>query len=171
MTFTHINNPNARVWIYQADRNFTPQEAVEVNNLITGFVAQWTAHKEQVTGAGAILYNRFVVLMADESMVGVSGCSIDSSVHFIKTVGQKYGINFFDRLQLAYLKGEDVHTATALQLKQLEADGVITPETVVFNNMVATKAEFDTKWQIPYAGSPHQRLAANAVEVPEFLKL
>lgn len=171
MTFSNIVNPNSRVWIYQSDRNFTPAETEEINKLITGFVEQWTAHKEQVTGAGAVLHNRFVVLIADESMVGVSGCSIDSSVHFIKTLGQKYGLNFFDRLQLAYLNGEAVQTATALQFKQLEAEGIIKADTIVFNNLVTTKAEFDTKWQIPYAGSPHQRLAANAVEVPEFLKL
>lgn len=171
MSFSNIQNTSSKVWIYQADRNFTPAEAEEVNKLITNFVAQWTAHKEHVTGAGAILYHRFVVLMADESMVGVSGCSIDSSVHFIKTLGQKFNVNFFDRLQLAYLKNGVVETVTALQLKQLEADGVVTEETIVFNNLVTTKSEFDTKWQMPYANSPHQRLAANAVEVPEFLKL
>lgn len=47
-----------------------------------------------MTGDGFVMYNRFVVLMADESEVGVSGCSMDASVHFIKGLAAEFNTNF-----------------------------------------------------------------------------
>ncbi len=99
---------NARVWVYQSNRAFTAQEMAEIELRLKDFVNQWTSHKVGVEGDGAIIYNRFIVLMADEEKVKLGGCSIDSSVHFIKALERDYGLNFFDRWNIAYLQGDKV---------------------------------------------------------------
>ncbi len=158
-TLTNSLSPKSRVWIYQSTKEFTPEQAAAISEKITAFVNQWTAHKMEVTGAGGLLYNRFVVLMADESEVGVSGCSVDSSVNFIRQLGSGFNANFFDRWNIAYKKGNDVVSCSRDEFESLVATGDIKPETVVFNNLVQTKAEFETKWQVSYKDSWLQNLA------------
>lgn len=68
---------DSKVWIYQANRQLTLEEIGEMEQLIEGFVEKWEAHKQSVKGFGGIFYKRFIVLMADESVAEVSGCSID----------------------------------------------------------------------------------------------
>jgi len=54
----------------------------------TGSVTiSWTAHNNQLKAKGEIRYNRFLILIVDESQAGASGCSIDKSVPFYETAG------------------------------------------------------------------------------------
>ncbi len=150
----------SKVWVYQSSRKFTDAETLLINEKIKGFVNQWTAHKLEVTGDGALLYNRFVVLMADETEVGVSGCSVDSSVNFVRSLGSEFGVNFFDRWLIAYKKGEEVLSCPRAEFEQLVLSGEVHDETTVFNNLVQTKADFEAKWQIPYKQSWLKNLSA-----------
>ena len=140
----------AKVWIYQSSRKFTQGEAKTIRAKLHGFVSQWTSHKAGVVGDGALLFDLFVVLMADETQVGVSGCSVDSSVHFVKELGHEYRTNFFDRWHIAYKKGDEVIGSHRNDFEKLLESGEITDSTTVFNNLVHNKADFENKWQIPY---------------------
>ena len=42
-TFTELPD-SARIWIYQSNRNFTEEELKEINDLLTQFLTEWTAH-------------------------------------------------------------------------------------------------------------------------------
>lgn len=148
----------SRVWIYQSNRPFTADEADRVSHDIEAFVAEWTAHKLKVTAGGALLYNRFVVLAADEREVGVSGCSIDSSVHFIMGLGARYGVDFFDRFNVAYQVDGEVRSANRAGFEALVADGAITADTIVYNNLVETLADLRTKWEVPLKESWHSKV-------------
>ena len=153
-------SPNSKVWVYQSNRKFTEAEAIVIIEKIKQFVSQWTAHKMEVTGDGGLLYNRFIVLMADETNVGVSGCSVDSSVHFIRSIGHEFSVNFFDRWQIAYKSGEDVLSCTREEFETLVSTGIVQDETIVFNNLVHTKTDFENKWQLPYKNSWLKNLSA-----------
>ncbi|HLP49805.1 MAG TPA: hypothetical protein VK154_02915 [Chitinophagales bacterium] len=151
-----INNnmsPLSRVWIYQSNRVFTGSEAITIAEKIKNFVNQWTAHKMEVTGFGVLAYNRFIILAADETHVGVSGCSVDSSVKFIRELGNEYQVNFFDRWLIAYKAGEEVRSCSREDFEKLVQSGVVNNDTIVFNNLVQTKEELDTKWQVPFKNS------------------
>lgn len=148
----------SRVWIYQSNRAFTADEAAQVQRDIAAFVSGWTAHKLKVSAGGALLYNRFVVLAADEREVGVSGCSIDSSVHFIKELAAKFGVDFFDRFNVAYQVGGEVRSADRAGFEALVAEGTITADTIVYNNLIETLADLHTKWQVPFKDSWHSRV-------------
>jgi hypothetical protein len=147
-TFTHLP-AGSRVWIYQADRAFSATEAEAVNSAINQFVSQWLAHKAKVIGDGGLLYNRFVILVADEEKLQVSGCSIDSTVRFIKELGAKYNVNFFDRFYTCYWNNDQIEGADFDSFKSKLALGIISDDTVVFNNLVSTIDGLNTQWQVP----------------------
>lgn len=145
--------PHSKVWVYQSVNPFTETETKIISEKVKQFVRQWTAHKEQVTGDGFVLYNRFVILMADESIVGVSGCSMDASVHFIKELGLEFNTNFFDRWNIAYMENDKVLSCNRADFEKLVEFGKVNDDTIVFNNLVQTKRDFETSWKISYAKS------------------
>lgn len=151
-TFTHLP-AGSRVWIYQADRAFSATESEAISGAVTQFVSQWLAHKAKVIGDGGLLYDRFVVLVADEEKLQVSGCSIDSTVRFIKELGARYNVNFFDRFYTCYWNEGKVEGLDFEAFKAKVAEGKITDDTIVFNNLVSTIDGLKTQWQLPLAKS------------------
>ncbi len=150
LTPYHILPDSAKVWIYQANRSFTPEEVWDISDILENFVDKWQSHQRDVAGYGSLYYRRFLVLMADESKCDVSGCSIDSSVKLIRELEQAYDINFFDRMKVCYkITNELVGSFPLQQLSELMEKGKLTEQTIIFNNLVSTKKEFETQWEIP----------------------
>jgi hypothetical protein len=102
-------------------------------------------------------------LIVDETQAGASGCSIDKSVHFMKKVEQQFGINLFDRFNLAYRDGEQVLSLPRHDFEALLKEGKIDKQTIVFNNLVQNLAELHSKWEVPFKDSWHVQLFRDLV--------
>jgi len=156
-------SPQSRVWIYQSDRKLTDQEVQQIQPELDRFATNWTAHNNQLKAKAEIRYNRFFILIVDESQAGASGCSIDKSVHFMQQVQQHLGINLFDRFNLAYREGEEVLSLPRHDFEAKLKDGSINKETVVYNNLVQNLNELETKWEVPFKDSWHIQLFRDLV--------
>jgi len=146
-------DPGSRVWIYQSSRLFTVSEALQIEEMINQFAQNWLSHGIPVKGAAHLFFGKFVVLIADESATGVSGCSTDSSVRLIKEIEKIFGVNMFDRLALAFIDKDKVQILPMPQLKYAVEQGFITADTLFFNNVVLTKEELENNWIIPVKDS------------------
>ncbi len=146
-------HPASRVWIYQASRVFSLQEALEIEELLNEFATEWKSHGTPVKGAAYLFFGQFIVLMADETATGVSGCSTDSSVRLIKDIEQRFGVNMFDRITLAFIVKEKLQLLPLSQLQYAIDNGFIDNGTLYFNNLVQTKDELENKWIIPVKDS------------------
>jgi hypothetical protein len=153
----------SRVWVYQSDRKLTTDEAVQIQMQLDNFTRSWTAHNNQLMAKAEIRYNRFLILIVDESQAGASGCSIDKSVNFMKQLEQHFGISLFDRFNLAYRSGEEVVSVPRQQFEELLKGGQINTETIVFNNLVQNVTELQTKWEVPFKDSWHIQLFRDLV--------
>src|SRR6186997_1136860 len=109
-------NNNSRVWIYQCNRLFTLSEALEIEELLEEFTASWLSHGAVVTGYANLFFGQFIVIMADETATGVSGCSTDSSVRIIKEIEQKMHVQLFERQTLAFVVKEKIQLLPLSQL-------------------------------------------------------
>lgn len=154
---------HSRVWIYQADRKLSDTEVQQIQIAMDNFTRSWTAHNNQLLAKAEIRYNRFLILFVDESQAGASGCSIDKSVNFMKQVEEHFGINLFDRFNLAYRDGEEVISLPRHQFEDLIKQGKITKETIVYNNLAQTLTELQTKWEVPFKDSWHIQLFGDLV--------
>jgi len=139
----------SRVWIYQSSRLFSLSEALQIEDLLNDFVQRWNTHGVPVKGYANLLFGQFVVLIADETATGVSGCSTDSSVRVIKQIEQQFGVNMFDRQTLAFVVKDKVQLLPLAQLNYAATNGFINPDTLYINNLVATKEELLNNWMIP----------------------
>jgi hypothetical protein len=141
--------PTSKVWIYQSNRIFFMQEVLEMETLLQDFVKNWHSHGTPVKGYANLFFGRFIVIMADETATGVSGCSTDSSVRLIKTIEKTYNVNMFDRLLLCFYRNNKVEQIPLSQLQYGITNGLIKPTTLYFDNTVLTKADLETKWITP----------------------
>ena len=144
---------DSRVWIYQADRSCTDSEIKEIEKTLKGFAAEWSSHGDKVKGFAGILFGQFMVFMADETAMGVSGCSTDSSVRLVKSIEQQFDLQLFDRLKLAFIINDKTVIIDLNLLDQAIENDQVNDDTPYFNNNVLTKKEFLEKWIIPVKDS------------------
>ncbi|HVW94651.1 MAG TPA: hypothetical protein VHA56_01615 [Mucilaginibacter sp.] len=154
---------NSRVWVYQADRELSNDEVIQAQVLLDHFTTGWTAHNHQLKAKSEIRYNRFFILIVDESQAGASGCSIDKSVHFMQQLEERFGVTLFDRFNLAYRIEDKVLSAPRSLFEELLKSKTIHTDTIVFNNLVQNLAELNTNWEIPFKDSWHSRIFADLV--------
>lgn len=142
-------HPESRVWVYQSNRLFAMQEALAIEELLNQFTTEWKSHGVPVKGAAYLFFGQFIILIADETATGVSGCSTDSSVRMIKDIEQRFGVKMFDRTALAFVVKDKVQLLPLAQLQYAVDNGFISGDTLYFNNLVQTKEELETKWILP----------------------
>ncbi len=140
---------SSRVWIYQSSRLFFISEALQIEDLLNEFTAGWNSHGTPVKGYGNLFFGQFIVLMADETASGVSGCSTDSSVRLIKQIEQLCKVDMFNRQNLAFVVKEKIQTIPLSQLSYAFENGFISEDTLYFNNTVLDKESLVSKWMIP----------------------
>ena len=139
----------SRTWIYQSSRFFTFGEALEIEEMLNDFVESWNSHGAKVKGYANLLFGQFVILMADETQAGVSGCSTDSSVRLIKSIEGICKVDMFNRQNLAFIIKDKIQLLPLSQLNYAFQNNFITPETLYFNNLIQTKKELINNWIIP----------------------
>lgn len=139
--FTEANvfkgfNEDSKVWIYSSDRLLTDNESETIDHLLVDFTRQWVSHNVSLKAAGKVLNNRFIVLAVDESIENPGGCSIDKSVHFIKSIETQFGIHLFDRLTIYYQKDSEMKSFHFNELKDKIADGEISGATKIYDSTI-----------------------------------
>lgn len=149
---------NSRVWIFQADRELSPDEIKWAFPKLQGFINEWKAHGQALAASTEIRYNRFIVVMVDQSNATASGCSIDSLHRFMQELEKALSIQLFDRFNIAYKDGEKVLSADRTTFEELLKSGRVSTSTIVFNNLVGTKKELEENWEIPMAQSWHMQV-------------
>ena len=142
-------NDDSRVWIYQSSRLFFISEALQMEEMLNDFVAGWNSHGAPVKGYANLFFGHFIILMADETATGVSGCSTDSSVRLIKSIEQRFNVQLFERQNLAFIIKEKIQLLPLSQLNYAVENNFINGDTLYFNNTVLTKKELMNNWLIP----------------------
>ncbi|MDT0608436.1 ABC transporter ATPase [Croceitalea rosinachiae] len=147
----------SRIWIYQCNRSFSETELAEVEMELGEFLKQWTAHGSDLKAGFEIKYKRFIIIGLDQTQASASGCSIDASVHFIQALEKKYDVDLLDKMNVSYKQGEFVAYKTLVDFKKMAKQRAVSKNTVVFNNLVATKHEYIENWEVPASESWHAR--------------
>jgi hypothetical protein len=144
---------DSRVWVYQSSRIFSISEALEIEKKLEDFAQNWKSHQIPVKGFGTMFFGQFIILMADETATGVSGCSTDSSVRLVKEIENTYQVNMFNRTSLAFVIKEKIQLLPLSQVNYAIENGFIDADTLFIDNNVLDKISLMTRWIIPVKDS------------------
>ena len=147
----------ARIWIYPSDRPFTSDEILQLEQALSDFLAQWTAHNQSLEAGFVLPHDRFIVIGINQETAYASGCSIDSSVRFIQELEGKFKIVLLDKMNVTFKQGDYFVHKQLSDFRKMAKSKSVTKETIVFNNLVDTKSDFKNNWEIPAEQSWHGR--------------
>jgi len=140
---------HARVWVYKTARDLSQAEQNLVRGRGKAFTGSWAAHGAPLDATVEVLHDRFVVVAVDEEQSLASGCSIDKSVGFIKQLEHDLNLMLTDRMIVVYEANGEVISCRLQDLPQLLKEGVITPDTIVFDDLVPTLGDLRTRFRVP----------------------
>lgn len=158
----HISE-NSRVWIYQSDRVLNPEEEQRIQQKLDEFTSQWLAHGHQLAAYGEIRHSQFLILSVDEQVAGATGCSIDKSVYLMKEIEKEFGIGLFDRFRIAYRDGDQIVNCSKTEFEDLLNKGELNSDTLVFNNMISSRKDLDSSWEVAMKNSWHGQVFGGKV--------
>ncbi|MFQ3340698.1 MAG: hypothetical protein ACI9TK_000352 [Flavobacteriaceae bacterium] len=147
----------ARIWIYPSDRAFREEEIPKIEEILTSFLSQWTAHDVSLETSFELPYDRFIVLGVNQETAQASGCSIDSSVRMIQQLETQFEISLLDKMNVTFKQGQYFVHKDLSDFRKMAKTRVVTKETIVFNNLVDTKSDYEKFWEIPASESWHNR--------------
>lgn len=147
-----------RIWIYQADRILSQEESTQISAELVAFADQWKVHGKPLSASAELRDNLFVILKVDEDIAAASGCSVDSSVRFLKGLEERYAVQLFDRMQFAYRSAKGIGVVNRSGFEKLLAAGEIDDNTLVFDNTITYDHQLESAWAVPFKDSWHKRL-------------
>lgn len=146
MFFQNLH-PQSKVWVYTSDRILKEDEVKGISDKLQAFLPEWAAHGAKLLCDGTVYRSKFLIIAVDETQAGASGCSIDSSVRFVKELGKEYDVEFFNRMDMVIEEDDNLKTVHVSELKNH-------PNAKVFNPMITKLEELNSTWLIPVSESP-----------------
>ncbi len=144
VSFNELSD-KSRIWVYQSDVPFTKAQTETIALSMEKFLDQWAAHGKDLKSSYSIHHQQFLIVGVDEDDQA-SGCSIDSSVHFIRSLEDVLGIRLLERNKIPFVIGNDITLIDVKQITSMVEKGIIRRDTRIFNNAITTKAELETTW-------------------------
>jgi hypothetical protein len=138
----------SRVWVYQADQKFSESDEKILRDRMKSFCEGWNTHGNLMPTSFEIVENQILILAVDESNLGASGCSIDSSVRTLRELEATLKINLTDQGKISLKRSTgEVKVIPALGVKSRVISGEIDLQTEVINPMIRVKSDLQNLWQ------------------------
>lgn len=147
----------AKVWIYPASRKFYANEVDTIETKVKAFIENWKSDDENFLASYQFLYNRFIVLVADDTKSNLSNNDIDASVSFILELQNQYEVELLDKMNVCFKQGEYVQYKDLKDFKKLLKNKAITGKTTIFDNLITNNDDFKNFWEIPIEESWYSR--------------
>lgn len=152
---------SSKLWVFQSDKIISPSNQKILINEISPFLTDWSSHGAEIKSSFEIRYDLFLIISVDEEINSASGCSIDKLTNFIIRISNEIGVDFFNRLNVAYKSdSEKINLRSLSDFKTLIFEGKINEESIVFNNLIKTKKDYIEQWEVQLKNSWHKTLLA-----------
>lgn len=148
---------DAKVWIYPSSRKFYPTEIEEVEEKIKSFITSWKIEDENFKASYQFLYNRFIILVADESESALTNTDIDASVSFILQLQETYKVELLDKMNVCFKQGKFVQYKELKDFKKLLKNKALTGKSIIFDNLINNKEDLENFWEIAIEDSWYNR--------------
>lgn len=148
--------PEARLWIFAAERPLTDPERARVTREVDDFIDRWAAHDVPLTAARDVRYRQFIFVAVDERAAGASGCSVDALVRRMKDLQAELGVELVNHAPVLYREGAGIERVSRERFADLAENGAVSPGTMVFDNTLTRVEQVRAgRWELPAGESWH----------------
>ena len=147
----------ARLWVYPSSRKFYTDEVPEIEKKIIKFLETWKEESPSFKASYQIQHNRFIVLAVDDADTKMTIQDIDTSVQFILQLQEEHEVILLDKMNVCFKQGAYVQYKELKDFKKLLRNKALTGKSIVFDNLVQTKSEYEHYWEAPIEESWYNR--------------
>jgi hypothetical protein len=147
----------SKVWIYPSNRKFYPNEISEIEAKLKGFVENWKQKDDNFKASYRFLYNRFLIIVADDENATLTNTDIDLSVSFILELQKMYNVELLDRMNICFKQGDYIQYKELKDFKKLLKNRAVTGKTIIFDNLITSKTDLENHWEVPIEDSWYNR--------------
>jgi len=138
--------PNqSRVWVYQANRPLLADEMEQISSFLTHEMNAWAAHGAPLNASFEIRFDQVVIVAVNEDINEASGCSIDASTRWFKSLGETFQIDFFDR-QIAKIQGEQISLIPITSIKDFILSANLSEEDFIIPPQTSDLGQYRNQW-------------------------
>ncbi len=134
----------SKVFIYPSNRKFYKDEFPVFNKKIKNFLDNF----ERVDSFFEIKYQRFIIVVISEE-TPLSIDQNDKLVGFIISLEDEFEITLLDKVNVCFKQGEYVQLKEITAFKKLIKNKGVSKKTIVFDNLISIKEEYDNYWEMP----------------------
>ncbi len=138
----------SKVYLYPSSRKFHPNELEELENKLKDFTSNWT----DFSATYKIEYNRFLLFFLEENAV-VTTELIDKLSSFIFQLEKDYEVTLLDKVNVCFKQGKFVQYQEMKKFRELIKKKSVSKKTIVFNNFIQTKYDFENNWEMSITDS------------------
>lgn len=147
----------AKIWIFPSSRKFYKEELEELEGYLSNFIDMWRHDGYEIISAFKIRFNRFIIVGIDDTIDPIRTEIIDSLMTKVFALQTKYRVELIDKLNVCFKQGDYVQYKELKEFKKLIKNKSISSKTLVYNNLIHTKAELQSDWEIPLEESWYNR--------------
>jgi len=145
--YQNLSN-EAKVFLYPSSRKLYDNEVEEIRLKIKGVISEWS----DFSLAFKIEYNRFLLFFISEESI-VTTDFLDRLAHFILQLEKEYSVTLLDKVNVCFKQGAYVQYQEMKRFRELVKKKSISKKTIIFNNLIRTKHEFENEWEVPLSES------------------
>ena len=149
----------SRLWVFGVERTLAEADQESFLSAVDLFLETWVAHGAPLTCGRDWRWGRFLLVAVDEASAPPSGCSIDAMVGVLKDQEHRLGVRILDKAAVWFVADGEVQQLSRSEFARLAEEGVVGPDTVVFDNTVTRLKDARLgRWEVPARESWHQKV-------------
>ncbi len=138
----------SKVFIYPSIRKLYKDELPVFLDKIEKFLLDF----KEIDSFFEIKYSRFIVIfISDKTPLSLE--KNDELVYFIQSLEKEFKITLLDKVNICFKQGEYVQLKQIPEFKKLIKNKGVSKKTIVFDNLLNIKEEYDNYWEVPAENS------------------
>lgn len=153
--FDQLNN-DAKIFLYPSSKKFYTELLTQIQDKVQEFTEQWSTSNNIDVGF-KVEHQRFIIIGINPNQA-ITTSIIDELVSFIFKLQSEHEIELLDKLNVCFKQGEFVQYKEVKEFKKLIKNKSVNKNTLVFNNLINTKEELESDWELPAEDTWYSRM-------------
>ena len=92
-----------------------------------------------------------------------SGVILREVIEAANILEKDFNVDLMNKMNTAFKVGENINIISLANFQNFVKVGKISEETIVFNNMIQSKVDFDSNWEVSASQSWHKRFFGTVI--------